>query len=792
MSDAEQIDEFCSALLGGPDGSGDDRLEGVSTYLWTLDHGQPKPIKRTLWSPAHEPGSLASSIRSTVARQPGEIAAVYLSMGLVPNHLVPQKSARNQRANNTDIAGIPAVWADLDIAGPNHKGDQYPPSEAAAKRVLAAIGVKPSIILHTGGGLQAYWLLNEPWLVSDADNPDAERRAMAALSRDVINTLRFHADRLGRAEGHTGWKLDSVFDLARVMRAPGSLNTKTDPARTVRILHIDPACRYEPDEIREGLAGAEELKEFLESSTAGGVSITGGAGMPGVDLHKAWETVRGAAGHTPEWMTFLLENGKDDLVDTWEGNRPDLKGDQSAIDAALVRLLIQAGRSAQQQAEAIMARRLRGDHQVEKVDPAQRQDYVLRTIVNIQASAARALHEREVRTSITASAIASAASSRLTSTATAAAPEPVAVPDQRRALRSVPEPAPTPAVKPEPEHKPAQRREQEDAPPPDEDEFGNFVTDLVAPDLEPDVDPEPEPEKIEAAREQVRAESPKTANTPTVSMSSDRPREGFTEHGAEHVQLMDMLANLLLPDPYRTRGVKVWELQARDRGPDATGRMVLRFPVDFDWPGNARPETYRPGLPFYCAWFKRGAFETPLGYQRSVIYDAKIPAVPVGSNKEDWNQLITALVPYWKPDSSGSSLTTQVVQWLLEYLVGRPATGIENEALVHSRPYLRDHAEWGARGAPVVFAHTRSFLDYVGTQPGGATGRAARGLLAHLAVNEERIRLTDEAGIVHRAHWLRIEADQFDHDEWAQVLTAAREAADGRERRNLKLMKGGA
>lgn len=776
MSDAEQIDAFCSALLGGPDGTGDDRLDGLSTYVWTLDHGQPKPIKRTLWSPAHLPGSLASSIRSTVARQPGEIAAVYLSMGLVPNDLVQDKIVRNQRATNAEIAGIPALWADLDVAGPNHKGDAYPPNEAAAKRVLSAMGVQPSIILHTGGGLQAYWLFNEPWLVADGVNPDAERRAMAALSRDVVNTLRFHAHRLG------AWKLDSVFDLARVMRAPGSLNTKTDPARTVRVIHLDPRCRYEPDEIREGLAGADELAEFLNSATAGGVSVTAGASLPGVDLTRAWHDVRTAPGNVPAWLTELLEQAPDTFISTWEGDRDDLKGDQSAIDAALVRLLIQLKMSAQRQAEAIMARRLLGNHQVEKVDPSIRQDYILRTIVNITASANRALAEREQRGALTANVIASAASSRLAVAEQRAEPEPVE-PDRRRALRAVPEPTEQ-TDSPEPDEP------SEEQPPPEPDEFGDYVTGLVAPDPEPE--PEPTREEIEAAQDQMRQDDPATKDVPKVTISPDRPRDSFRERGADQVQLMDMLASLLLPQPYLDRGVTIWEVQARDRGADAVGRMVLRLPIDFAWPNGARPDTYRPGQPFYLAWLKRQSFETPIGFQRSMQYDAKISTIPVGGNKDDWAQLITALVPYWQPDSSGSDLSTQMATWLMEYLIGRPPTASENEAALHLRPWMRDHAEWGARGAPTVFVHTRSFLDYVSTQPGGATGRKARELLEHISATEQRIRMTDDTGKLHRGAWLNLREDQFTRSEWDDVLNAAREAADGRERRNLKLMQGGA
>lgn len=745
MSGAEQIDAVCSALLGGPDGSGDDRLEGLSTYAWTLDHSIPRPRKQTLWSRADQPGSVASVLRSAIARQPDQLAAVYLSMGFVDSTSVADKQAHNRRASSTDIAGIPALWADIDILGAGHKGAHYPPDEAGALKIAHSLELPPSIVLHSGGGLQVYWLLAEPWLVRDGRNQHAERVAMAELSRDLVNTLRYQANRLG------GWKVDSVFDLARVMRAPGSLNTKTDPARAVRVLHLDASVRYDPDQLRERMASEEVLAEFGAQSVAalgGDVSAT----LPGVDLVSAWRAAQAAPEHTPEWMTTLLEQSPGSRLEaTWEGTRPDLRDDPSAMDAALVRFLHDLGLPTQWQVEALMARRIRAGQKLEKVDPAIRTTYVVATISRIHELAASASTEAAKRKQ--------GAADLLTRAATAT-------------LSSVPPPAP----EPEP-------TESEPEPDPDAegDPFADYITQAIEPEPEPEPEPDlpvdHEPERLATAREQVRRERAQIEEAPPSS-------DPWGQRHADVVFAMQQLGELLLPEAYRKAGVQIWRLEERDRGPASMGRLVVRFPIDFDWPGGNRPKLYRVGLPLYCEWWKRDDFETPKAYHRSLERDCKIIAEPVGKNKDEWIALIRSLVPYWLPDSSGSDMTTQMHEWLHEWLLNSVPTMEPTEAIQMGKPLLVNHADWGVRGAPEIMFLGKVLLEFISRQPGGKTGREARGLLDHLHTETKRPRIELPEGGVMRGRWYQISAIEFTATEWHDVLTAAREAMDNRTRRH--------
>lgn len=724
---------------------------------------------------------MAQAIHTQAVRQPEQIAAVYLSLGMAPNTVIHDQVARRdsgapmhrRRFEADNVQGIPALWADIDILGPGHAGTLYPPDERSALEVANSIGLPPSCVIHSGGGLQPYWLFTEPWLATDAADPVAEQTAMAELSRDLVNTLRHHANRLG------GWTVDSVFNLDRVMRAPGSLNTKNDGAVPVRLLSLDAARRYEPDQIREHLAPDDVLEGFAARSMGAASAKAIAESLPGLDLAQAWRTTTAAPGNTPAWLSMLLEaDPGSTLEDTWTGDRPEYGGDQNRFDAALVRLLVDAGASVQRQAEAVMARRLRAGVNVEKVDPRVRTDYLLRTLITIHESAAEARAVTGRRTA----QLEVAARAAVTASLPTVAPPPVPVPTE-----------PDSPVTPEPDAEQGASARSDSAataeptpePPPEEefdpanDDLSAEVAGIIAAQEAPPADMPPR--RLAVVEQRVRADrsdAEAARETPMPDPWGQRS-EGL-------VAVMSTLDEVLLPEPYRDRGVRVWRLEQRDRGPVAMGRMVLALPEDFDWPDGHRPDLYRPGRPLYTAWRKRQEFETPAGYRRSLEHDGKIPALPVAVNQADWPIIISSLVPWWKPDSSGTDMTTQVHEWLYDYLTGRAPTSDESEALAHGQPYLADHADWGARGAPQIMVLAKSFLDYISMQPGGPANREGKLLLDHLHVTERRPRIQRDDGTMTRKLWLEIASVEFRISEWREILTVAEQAQDARRLRVLR------
>jgi hypothetical protein len=132
------------------------------------------------------------------------------------------------RLKAAEIRGLPAVFADFDFKG----GLEMP-------HVMEFLSAAPdaSIIVHTGGGVHLYWLLNRPLLVA----PGADNKPITALLAGWKNYVK--------SLPH-GSMIDAmVIEPARVLRVPGSTNYKYADKPKVEILFLDDSIRYGVDEI---------------------------------------------------------------------------------------------------------------------------------------------------------------------------------------------------------------------------------------------------------------------------------------------------------------------------------------------------------------------------------------------------------------------------------------------------------------------------------------------------------------------------------------------------------------
>lgn len=136
--------------------------------------------------------------------------------GLLP--LAEPRGAR-QRANAESVVAINALWADFDAKASPFNGDIE-----MALQAIKSLPHQPSVIVASGGGYHCYWLLESPVLITD-DNRDAVRR-----------TVRDWAQFVGSDP--------AAADLARVLRIPGTMNTKYTPPREVTFVRCDLTALY--------------------------------------------------------------------------------------------------------------------------------------------------------------------------------------------------------------------------------------------------------------------------------------------------------------------------------------------------------------------------------------------------------------------------------------------------------------------------------------------------------------------------------------------------------------------
>lgn len=316
---------------------GDEIPEGARILIWSI------PSKRSIWCPTLEDAAAAAQAMS------GQ--DVYFGIGLSGKDYGPDK-----RCQAVDTIGIPGLWADFDVQGPGHQKRNLPPSREAILELLAAAGLRPTLAVDSGRGIHCYYLFPGPWIFQSAK----EREQAALLARRWNNTLRLHAK-------SRGWDLDATWDLARVLRVPGTLNRKVKgEAVPVKIIWHDPEIRYTTHDIEAKLIDDDRLSgpvKFSKDYTE--VVITE-------------NLVLDAAAEPPFEKFDILKEADQKFANTWERCRKDMQDQSnSAYDMALASIAARANWSDQEIVNLLIAHRRKHG-----VDPKLRHSYFKLTLEN--------------------------------------------------------------------------------------------------------------------------------------------------------------------------------------------------------------------------------------------------------------------------------------------------------------------------------------------------------------------------------------------------------------------------
>jgi putative DNA primase/helicase len=173
--------------------------------------------KRSFWLPVGRLDRAESFLDQFCTETAGD---VYVGVALSPADYGPGNRCPAEAA-----AGITGLWADVDVKGEAHKKKNLPETLDEARELARSLGVLPTEEIHSGHGLQAYWEFTTPWIFRD----DADRQKAADLVRRFQGLLKEKA----KAKG---WEIDSTYNLARVLRLPGTWNHKTGDPAPVHIL----------------------------------------------------------------------------------------------------------------------------------------------------------------------------------------------------------------------------------------------------------------------------------------------------------------------------------------------------------------------------------------------------------------------------------------------------------------------------------------------------------------------------------------------------------------------------
>ena len=143
--------------------------------------------------------------------------------------------SNDKRGDETVVAFQIACVVDIDIRSIAHKGD---PTKLAADfdEAKSFLPFTPSLIIHSGYGLHAYYIFDTPIAITDENREQLKRR-----NNLLLDIIRLRAN---------GKKIDGVGDLPRIMRTPGTFNYKlgTDNPSLCHIVE-DSGLRFTPDEL---------------------------------------------------------------------------------------------------------------------------------------------------------------------------------------------------------------------------------------------------------------------------------------------------------------------------------------------------------------------------------------------------------------------------------------------------------------------------------------------------------------------------------------------------------------
>jgi hypothetical protein len=276
-------------------------------------YGEDAPGYVAIWTPTpSETHWVAASDLAEMERISLEIGRerdTYFGIGLHK-----EKLGKGRRGTSSEVIAIPGLWADLDIKHEVHKANNLPLTCKDATYITEAIPLKPTLIVHSGHGLQVWWLFEELWVFEN----ETEREEAQELSRRFQATLKHKAKEYG-------WQMDGTHDISRVFRPPGTLNHKREVV-DVKVLHYDEDARYNPIDFEPYLIEVAPKTEHEINFEGNGHDPEAASALLGLLRDRLSPRILNAIEGGPE--AFEPEEGKD--------------GSTSGADAAVCTALIRA------------------------------------------------------------------------------------------------------------------------------------------------------------------------------------------------------------------------------------------------------------------------------------------------------------------------------------------------------------------------------------------------------------------------------------------------------------------
>lgn len=214
-------------------------VERVFGYLWTKQDKATYPF--AVSSPDERVAMATKAIELSDAGKD-----VYFGV-----NLMNEPPARNARVKAEFVTLQTATVADIDIIGGEHTdSNKYPANVEVAKGFLS---FPVSLLVDSGYGLHPYCLYAKPIAITAENRSEVTKR-----NKKFIDSIRNRAGKYAKA-------VDSVHDLPRVLRMPGTYNYKCgrENAPLCQLIEVSDV-HFTPTELDEKLNALITAKKKSE------------------------------------------------------------------------------------------------------------------------------------------------------------------------------------------------------------------------------------------------------------------------------------------------------------------------------------------------------------------------------------------------------------------------------------------------------------------------------------------------------------------------------------------------
>lgn len=321
-------------------------VESATAFLAAVFGGAPANTEIVVMTPPEwRPYGVAANDPGAAARVAVAFGTdTYVNCGLQRAGAVGGRAGRGGAAH---VVALTSVWCDLDTTKLGAK-KRYLPDRPAAHHFVFGLPIPPTVLVWTGAGYHLWWCLREPLVLDTA----ADRARAERLVQRWQSYLRLRLD---------GYALDATHDLARVLRVPGTMNTKYG-CRVV--LEQADGPRVDPSELEDLCVGVPDVER----------PITSGRPSLGIALDPAAEPPFGKLGS--------LRRASPLFDRLWRREIAPHDRSQSGFDGKLATLAAEAGWTDAEIVGLLIAHRRAGGG-----PPKLRADYYTRTIEYARAAA---------------------------------------------------------------------------------------------------------------------------------------------------------------------------------------------------------------------------------------------------------------------------------------------------------------------------------------------------------------------------------------------------------------------